>query len=53
MKKYQLFSVLFILLIGFSSCKIIGDIFQAGMAVGIIAVVLVVALILFILRKIF
>jgi hypothetical protein len=52
MKKYQLFSFL-VLLLGLSSCELIGDIFQAGMAVGVIAVVLVIALVLFVLRKIF
>lgn len=52
MKKYQLLT-LFVFLLGLSSCELIGDIFQAGMVVGVLAVVLVIALILFILRKIF
>lgn len=35
-----------------TSCELIGDIFQAGMAVGIFIVVLVVVLIIWVLRKI-
>lgn len=34
-------------------CELIGDIFQAGLAVGVIAVVLVIALIAFVARKLF
>lgn len=34
-----------------SSCEIIGDIFQAGMGVGILLVVIVVALIFWLIRK--
>lgn len=34
-----------------SSCKVIGDIFQAGMAVGIIVVVVIVALIIWIISR--
>lgn len=44
-----LFTVSFV----FSSCELVGDIFQAGLIVGIIAVVIVLALIIWILRKIF
>ena len=33
-------------------CEVIGDIFQAGMAVGVIMVVLIVAVIVFLVRKI-
>lgn len=36
----------------FSGCSVIGDIFEAGMWVGIIGAVLIVALIVWILRKI-
>jgi hypothetical protein len=35
----------------FTGCAVIGDIFQAGMWVGIIGAVLVVALIIWIIRK--
>jgi uncharacterized protein HemY len=34
-----------------TSCDIIGDIFQAGLVVGIIIVVLIIALIFWIIRK--
>ena len=34
-----------------AGCEVIGDIFQAGMAVGVIAVVLVVVAIAFLARK--
>jgi hypothetical protein len=34
-------------------CELVGDIFQAGMAVGVILVLLVVAGIVFLARKIF
>ncbi|MBC7846256.1 MAG: hypothetical protein H7Y10_07165 [Flavobacterium sp.] len=36
----------------FTSCEIIGDIFQAGMGVGIFLVVVVLAVIAFIISKI-
>jgi hypothetical protein len=36
----------------FTSCEIIGDIFQAGMGVGIFLVIAVVVLIFFVIRKI-
>lgn len=52
MKKQSL-APLLLLLIALSGCELIGDIFQAGMAVGIIMVVVVIGLILFVLRKIF
>ena len=35
----------------FSGCEIIGDIFQAGMWVGVVLVVLVVGLVLWLIRK--
>ncbi|HYH15831.1 MAG TPA: hypothetical protein VD794_11450 [Flavisolibacter sp.] len=34
-----------------SSCELIGDIFQAGMAVGIFVVVLIVALVIWLLSR--
>lgn len=34
-------------------CELVGDIFQAGMAVGVIAVVVVIALLVFVARKVF
>jgi len=55
MKKYSLLPLIMALMIvvQFSSCELIGDIFQAGMWVGIIIVVGIIALVLFLLRKIF
>ena len=51
MKKSGLLVLLFLML-GLTGCEIIGDIFQAGMAVGIIMVVLVVALIWWLITKV-
>jgi len=55
MKKYSFLPVLLALtlLTGLSSCELIGDIFRAGVWVGVILVVGIIALILFIIRKIF
>jgi hypothetical protein len=46
--------VLLVLLatVSLAACEAIGDIFQAGMAVGIIAVLIVIALIGFVVAKI-
>ncbi len=40
-----------VVLFSFASCEIIGDIFQAGMGVGIFLVVAVVVLIIFAISK--
>ncbi|WP_199739574.1 MULTISPECIES: hypothetical protein [Flavobacterium] len=45
--------MLFIVLISFSSCSIIGGIFKAGVGVGIFIVVAVIVIIIFIINKIF
>lgn len=52
MKKLSL-ATLLLLAVSLTGCELIGDIFQAGMAVGIIAVVVVVGLILWLLKKVF
>lgn len=54
MKKINLLPLLLMIALpmAFSSCSVIGDIFKAGMWVGIIAVVIVVALIIWIVRKV-
>jgi hypothetical protein len=52
MKKLSLLSVL-ALLLSLSSCQLIGDIFKAGVWVGVLLVVVVVGLVIFILSKIF
>ena len=44
-------SMLFLIAVLFTSCEIIGDIFQAGMGVGIFLVVVIVAVIIFVIRK--
>ena len=56
MKKLSLFPILAMLLtlsVWLSSCEVVGGIFKAGMWVGIIVVVGIIALVLFLLRKIF
>ena len=51
MKKLQLFLVS-IMLLTLSSCQVIGDIFKAGVGVGVFAVVAVIAVIIFIIAKV-
>ena len=43
--------ILIVLATTVSSCELIGDIFQAGMAVGIIVVVVVVALLIWLVSR--
>lgn len=45
--------MLFVVLISFTSCSIIEGIFKAGIGVGIFIVVAVIAIIIFIISKIF
>lgn len=45
--------MLFIVLFSFTSCELIGGIFKAGVGVGIFIVVAVLAIILFIVSKLF
>lgn len=52
MKKYSLLPLL-ALLLTLSSCELIGDIFKAGMWMGVILVVAVIGLVLFIISKLF
>lgn len=54
MKRSTLFFILTLitLSLGLTSCEIVGDIFEAGLWVGIIGVVVVVLLIFWIIRKI-
>lgn len=52
MKKLSVFSVLAMLLT-LSSCQLIGDIFKAGVWVGVLIVVVVIGLVIFILAKLF
>jgi hypothetical protein len=53
MKKYATFGWLFaVLALLLSSCQVIGDIFKAGVWVGILMVVIVIVIIIFIVAKI-
>lgn len=52
MKKLS-FLPLIALLLSFSSCRVIGDIFKAGVGVGIFIAVAVVALVIFLVAKLF
>ncbi len=52
MKKVTIFGLL-ALLITLSSCELVGDIFEAGVWVGVLAVVGVVGLVFFLIAKVF
>ena len=45
-------ATLMLIMLTASSCEVIGDIFQAGMWVGVVIVVIVVALILWLVNKV-
>ena len=49
--KISRISILLIVLLSFTSCEIIGGIFKAGMGVGILIVVAIVAIIIFAISK--
>ncbi|WP_127126166.1 phosphatidate cytidylyltransferase [Pseudoflavitalea rhizosphaerae] len=51
MKKNTYLPILFLLVLSFSSCEVIGGIFKAGVWTGIVAVVLVVALIIWLISR--
>jgi len=52
MKQYSLLLICFFAIaMTLTSCEAIGDIFQAGMAVGVIVVVLVVGLIIWLISR--
>jgi hypothetical protein len=44
-------TLVFVILLTFTSCEVIGDIFKAGMGFGIFLVVFIIALIVFIISK--
>jgi uncharacterized membrane protein len=52
MKKVQLFSLI-VLMLSLTSCELIGDIFKAGVWAGVLMVVLVIALIVFVIGRLF
>ncbi len=55
MKKLSFLPIIAVLsvLLSLSSCELIGDIFKAGVWVGIIIVVVIIAIVLWLIRKIF
>lgn len=52
MKPTNYFPLLLILLTFLSSCEFIGDIFEAGVWVGVVIVVLVIVFIIWLIKKI-
>ncbi len=51
-KRWLLFTSVFVIsLLSFTSCELVGDIFEAGIWTGIIVVILIVALIIYIITK--
>jgi hypothetical protein len=54
MRSYAINGILWLLLLAVSltSCRVVGGVFKAGMWVGIIGLVLVIALIFWVFRKI-
>jgi len=54
MRSYAINGILFLLLfaVSLTGCQVVGGIFKAGMWIGIIGLVLVIALIFWIFRKI-
>ncbi len=52
MKKiFQLFPLMLLVMITLSGCEIIGDIFQAGMWVGVIIVVAIIAIVIWVINR--
>ena len=52
MKQFQYIGVwMLAVVLTLSSCELVGDIFQAGMAVGVFIIVLIVALVLWVLSR--
>ncbi|SHM97715.1 hypothetical protein [Flavobacterium chilense] len=45
--------MVFVILFSFTSCEVIGDIFKAGMGFGIFIVIFIIAIIIFIISKVF
>ena len=52
MKKQATIALFLAFLLTFSGCSVVGGIFKAGMGVGIFAVVLVIAIIIFLVTRI-
>ena len=51
MNKFNLGAALIMILVSFSSCQAIGDIFKAGVWFGVIGVVVIVAIIIWLVSK--
>lgn len=51
-KQVQLVALYLFIILFFTSCEVIGDIFKAGMGFGIFIVIAIIALIIFIISKI-
>ncbi|MBP1225154.1 hypothetical protein [Flavobacterium sp. 1355] len=45
--------MVFVILFSFTSCELVGDIFQAGVGVGIFIVVLIIAIVIWIFARFF
>jgi hypothetical protein len=52
MKKVNILPVLLAAIVLLSSCEMIGDIFKAGVYIGVFIVVIVIVLVLWLIRKI-
>ena len=50
---YPVLAILSVLLLGLSSCELIGDIFKAGVWAGVLMVVGVIALVFFLISRLF
>ncbi|MDQ7947697.1 MAG: hypothetical protein REI78_11005 [Pedobacter sp.] len=53
MKKYSVLAVLALMVTTLSSCELVEGIFKAGVWVGVIAVVVILALVIWLISKIF
>lgn len=51
-KQVQLVALYLFIILFFTSCEVIGDIFKAGMGFGIFIVIAIIAVIIFIISKI-
>jgi hypothetical protein len=52
MKQFKFIGVwMLAVIVTLSSCELVGDIFQAGMAVGVFIVVLIIALVIWVLSR--
>jgi hypothetical protein len=45
--------MVFVILFSFTSCELVGDIFQAGVGVGIFIVIVIIAIIIWIFARVF